>query len=361
MILVLVLPRFLRMFLRAFLPMVLLTPPQAQAQVLARPGAQQHGQPRPAAGLPAPWPQRPIRLVLPQAAGAGADAFARPLAAALGQQLGQPVVLDHRPGLGGGLAAELVAKSTADGHTFLMGSVEQVIAPALQPLQPPQSPQPPAGHDLQRDLAPVTLLAIAPGVMVTGAAQDIASVGELLRRQRTAAATLSYASGGKGSFSHLAAERYRQASATDAVHRPQGGTQAGLEALRAGRADFMIAPLGVVLPWIRDGRLRALAVAGGSRSFALPSVPTLAEAGVAGVQLPHWHALWSPAGTPPAIRLAMQQAVATVLDRKELVDAWNGLGAERGGQPEHVLTLLIRSESLAWGQAIKGLGVGPNQ
>ena len=311
----------------------------------------------PAAGVPAtpPWPGKPLRLVIPQPQGGDADQLAGPLAAALGRLLGQPVVLDHRPGLGGKLGAEIVAKSPADGYTFLLGSVDQVIAASLQPT---------SAYDLQRDLAPVTLLALAPAVLVIGAAQQaIDDVAGLIREQRANPAALSYASTGYGTLSHLAAERYRQATAAGAgaVHRPYRESSAALADLQAGAVDFMVAPLGLALPGIRENKLRALAVTGGTRAFALPAVPTLAQAGVPGVQLQVWYALWSPAGTPAAINLSMQQGVAAVLDQKDMVDTWNKLGAQRGGQQQHVLELLIRSESLKWGRTITELGIEPNQ
>ena len=338
----------------ATLAAALLAPVQAQSPAQSQ-SQSQSPVAAPEALVPARsrWPDRPIRLVVPTPQGGDADPLAGPLAAALGRQLGQAVVLDYRPGLGGNFGAEIVARSRADGYTFLLGSVEQVIAASLQPR---------AAYDPHQDLAPVTLLAVAPGVLVVSAAQaSIADVADLVRQQRANPAQSSYASAGSGSLSHLAAERYLQATATGATHQPYRGTAAALADLQAGQVDFMVAPLPLALPAIRDGKLRALAVTGGSRSFALPSVPTLAQAGVGGIPLQAWYALWSPAGTPAAINLAMQQGVAAVLDQKDMVDVWNRLGAERGGQPHHVLGLLVRSEVLKWGQTIKALGIGPNQ
>lgn len=316
------------------------------------------------AGAPPDRPRQAIRLVLPWAAGGTGDALALPLAASLSRQLGRSVVLDHRPGLHGGLAAEIVAGSRPDGHTFLLASSEQLTALLVQPRQPPESGRtaPPAPHDLQRDLAPVTLVALAPSVLVTANRPASAASFSALRGQPSASdaagSARSYASTGNGSPSHLAAEHVRLVTGMAAAHRPYANLQAALADLRTAKVDFMVLPLTAALPGIRDGGLRALAVTGGSRTFALPAVPTLAESGTPDLRLHDWQALWSPPATPPDIRSAMQTAVAAALDQKELVDVCNGMGAERGGQPARVLELLVRSESLKWARTLEALGPG---
>jgi tripartite-type tricarboxylate transporter receptor subunit TctC len=286
-------------------------------------------------------------MVVPLPEGGDADGFAAPLAKALTRHLGRPVVVDHRPGLAGELGAEIVARSSADGYTFLLGSVEQAIAAASK-TRPT--------YDLQRDLAPVTLIAVAPSVVVVNAVPTtFGTIADLIGSRPAGSANATaparpavYASAGQGTHSHLVALGLSRMMSGAADHRPLRGAAAAMENVADGHADFMISPMHLALPAIRAGRLRAIAVTGTSRSFALPSVPTLSEAGVdtAGAQV--WYALWSPAGTPAAINRTMQQAVAAVLDEKPMVDAWNAAGAERGGQPGDVLALLVRSEVLNW-------------
>ncbi len=296
----------------------------------------------------APWPTRPIRLVVPLPVGDEIDAIARPLAESLTKQLGQPVLLDHRPGLGGEFGAELVVRSVPDGYTFLLGSVEQAIAAAALP-----SPS----FDLQRDLSPVTLLGAAPAVVVVDASTSpIESIADLLRisKQVTPAPSKPAAPEDQAQtspddtrYARLASDRLRQIIPGRGQQdgRPQPPTA---EHWRATRVR--VVPLIAVLPAIRDGRQRALAVTMPTRSFALPATPTLEEAGLDSLHLQVWYALWSPAGTPPAIRRAMQEHVALALDQKPMVETWNRLGLQRGGQPEQVLGLLVGSEVLNWRQ-----------
>jgi tripartite-type tricarboxylate transporter receptor subunit TctC len=307
-----------------------------------------------AAPVPAAWPGKPVRLVVPLAAGGDADAIAVPLAAALTGLLGQPVMLDHRPGLAGDLGTEIVARSVADGYTFLLGSVDQAIAAASQ--------TPPA-YDLQRDLAPVTLLAVAPAVVVVDAAGPIAALGDLVRNGTSPAAAAG-----------MPAARRPAATAALADSRISGNRVSGnrisqlagqqltrLIPDRGGLTGFAVFPVPLAIEAIRAGSLRPLAVTGRSRSFALPAVPTLAESGVDDIRAQSWYALWAPAGTPAAIIQAMQQGVAGALDRKPMIDTWNRLGFERGGQPPHVLALTVRSDVLNWAQVIKTLGATPQR
>ena len=294
----------------------------------------------PAAGVPATptWPGKPLRLVIPQPQGGDADQLAGPLATALGRLLGQPVVLDHRPGLGGKLGAEIVAKSPADGYTFLLGSVDQVIAASLQPTP---------AYDLQRDLAPVTLLALAPAVLVIGAAQQaVDDVAGLIRAQRANPAALSYASTGYGTLSHLAAERYRQATAAGAgaVHRPYRESSAALADLQAGAVDFMVVPLAGPA---RDPR-KQVARAGRHRRHARLCAAGRAYAGASG------RARHPTAGLARAVvarrDARRDQPVHAAGRGRRAGPEGHGryverLGAERGGQRQHVLELLIRSES----------------
>jgi tripartite-type tricarboxylate transporter receptor subunit TctC len=338
------------------------------------------------------WPEQPIRLVVPWPAGSPAEEPARALADGLSRQLAQDVRLDHRPGLDGGLAVEIVACSRPDGYTFLLGSGEQIAAAQPQPPQaaprdrPGQRLPPTQAHDPQRDLAAVTLVAFAPKVVVTAnRAGSPASFDELARKGRglggagtagtpgtsgtsgtpgtpgtpsAAGAAITYASAGDGSATHLAAEYMREAVGMAAARKRYPDLPAALADLQAGSVDFMVLPLAAARAGIVDGRLRPLAVTGAARSFALPAVPTLAETGAPDVRLQDWLALWSPPDVPEGLRRAIQEAVAATLDQQELVDAWNRHGAERGGQVAGVLDLLARSEQLTLARTIERLRPG---
>jgi tripartite-type tricarboxylate transporter receptor subunit TctC len=296
----------------------------------------------------ATWPGKPVRLVVPFPPGGGTDAFARPLAKVLTASLGQPVVIDNRGGAGGTLGAELTAKAPADGYTWLVGAVHHTIAVSMYPK---------LGYDLQKDLAPVTVLSHVPNVLVVNPQRVPArSYDEFLRYVRANPGRLNYASAGNGTAHHLTVELYKTMTRTFMTHIPYRGAGPALQDLLAGQVDFMFDGLGSAMPHIRSGRLVPLAVTSGKRSFALPAVPTLAESGVTGYDAGTWYGLWAPAGTPRDIVLRMQQEVAKALAGKELKDAWNTLGAEPGGQAPEEMARFVDAEISKWAKVVKDSG-----
>jgi tripartite-type tricarboxylate transporter receptor subunit TctC len=294
------------------------------------------------------WPNRPIRLIVPFPPGGGTDAFARPLSKVLSQNLGQQVVIDNRGGAGGTLGAELAAKSPADGYTFLVGAVHHTIAVSLYPK---------LGYDLVKDLTPVTLVSYVPNVVVVNPQQVPArNFADFQAYVRANPGRLNYASAGNGTTHHLTVELWKTLTRSFATHIPYRGAGPALQDLLAGQVDFMFDGLGSSIAHIRAGKLVPLAVSSSQRSFALPDVPTLAEAGVAGYEARTWYALWAPAGTPRDIVLRMQQETARALAGGELKAIWQSLGAEPGGQPSDEMARFVDTEIRKWAKVVKDSG-----
>ncbi|MEN9762677.1 MAG: tricarboxylate binding receptor [Pseudomonadota bacterium] len=294
------------------------------------------------------WPNRPIRLIVPFPPGGGTDAFARPLAKVLSQNLNQQVVIDNRGGAGGTLGAELTAKAAPDGYTFLVGAVHHTIAVSLYPK---------LGYDLQKDLAPVTVLSYVPNVIVVNPQRVAArNFADFQRHVKANPGRLNYASAGNGTTHHLTVELWKTITGSFATHIPYRGAGPALQDLLAGQVDFMFDGLGSSIQHIKSGRLVALAVSSSQRSFALPEIPTLAEAGVSGYEARTWYGLWAPAGTPRELVNRLQQETAKALAGTELKGIWNSLGAEAGGQSPEDMAKFIAVEVDKWAKVVKDSG-----
>jgi tripartite-type tricarboxylate transporter receptor subunit TctC len=280
--------------------------------------------------------------------GGGTDAFARPLAKVLSQNLGQQFVIDNRGGAGGTLGAELAAKSAPDGYTFLVGAVHHTIAVSLYPK---------LGYDLQKDLVPVTLVSQVPNVVVVNPQRVAArSFAEFQAYVRANPGRLNYASAGNGTTHHLTVELWKTLTRSFATHIPYRGAGPALQDLLAGQVDFMFDGLGSAIAHIKAGKLVPLAVTSAQRSPALPDVPTLDEAGVKGYSARTWYALWAPAGTPRETVLRLQQETAKAMAGAELRGVWQGLGAESGGQPPEELARLVEAEIAKWAKVVRDSG-----
>lgn len=294
------------------------------------------------------WPTRPIRLIVPFPPGGGTDAFARPLAKVLSQNLSQQVLIDNRGGAGGTLGAELAAKAAPDGYTFLVGAVHHTIAVSMYPK---------LGYDLRKDLAPVTVLSYVPNVVVVNPkrmpVKDFAGFQKLVS---TNPGKFNFGSAGNGTTHHLTVELWKTMTGSFAIHLPYRGAGPALADLLAGQVDFMFDGLGSSMQHIKSGRLVALAVSSGKRSFALPNLPTLDEAGVKGYDAGTWYAIWAPAGTPRALIDRMQQETAKALQGAELKTVWNGLGADPGGQKPEEMARFVESEIGKWAKVVKDSG-----
>jgi tripartite-type tricarboxylate transporter receptor subunit TctC len=294
------------------------------------------------------WPSRPVKMIVPFPPGGGTDAFARPLAKVMTGQLGQTMVIDNRGGAGGTLGAELAAKATPDGYTFLIGAIHHAIAPSMYPK---------LGYDLQKDLVPVTLLSSVPNVLIVNPQRVPArTYEEFFRYLKANPGKLNYASAGNGTSHHLTVELFKTMTRTFLTHIPYRGAGPALQDLLAGQVDLMFDGLGSAMPHIRSGKVVPLAVTSERRSFALPDVPTLAESGVKGYDAKTWYAIWAPAGTPRDIVSRMQQEVARALAGPELTEVWKSLGAEPGGQSPEAMQKFVDAEILKWAKAVKDSG-----
>jgi tripartite-type tricarboxylate transporter receptor subunit TctC len=294
------------------------------------------------------WPNKPVRLIVPFAAGGGTDAFARPLAKVLSGALGQSFVIDNRGGAGGTLGADVASKSPADGYTFLVGAVHHTIAVSLYPK---------LGYDLQKDLLPVTVLTYVPNVVVVNPARmDVKNWAEFHQAIQKNPGKYNYGSAGNGTTHHLTVELYKTLTRGFATHIPYRGAGPAMQDLLAGQVDFMFDGLGTALPQIRAGKLRALALTSSKRSAALPDVPTLGEVGIKGYDARTWYALWAPPGTPADLINKLQQATRTALEGDELKKVWESYGAEAGGQSPAEMKQFVNSEIQKWAKVVKDSG-----
>ncbi len=293
------------------------------------------------------WPTKPVKLVSPFAAGGGTDAFARPLAAALSQQLGQSFFIDNRGGAGGTIGADIVAKSPPDGYTFLVGAVHHTIAVSVYSKLP---------YDLERDLMPVTLVAVVPNVVVVNPRLPINSITELIAYAKANPGKLNFGSAGNGTSHHLAPELFKTMTGTQMNHVPYKGAGPAMQDLIGGQVDLMFDGMGSSAPQIRANKLRALAVTTPGRSPAFPELPTMKEAGVPGYEVTTWYGIWAPAGTPADIVNKLQAEVAKALLRQDLKDVWAAQGAAPGGNAPDQFAVFIRGEIVKWAKVAKDSG-----
>ncbi|HWI78172.1 MAG TPA: tripartite tricarboxylate transporter substrate binding protein [Ramlibacter sp.] len=272
-----------------------------------------------AAQTAANYPNRPIRIVVPFTAGSATDIMARIVGEKISTSLGQPVTVENKAGAGGTLGAAQVAKSEPDGYTLLVVSTGHVVNPALYDN---------LSYDTVGDFAGVIPLASLPSVLVVGANSPYKSVRELIAGAKAKPGQLNFASAGRGSATHVAAEKFRSATGIEVTHVPFKGTPETIVETIAGRVDFMFTPILSSIPNIRDNRMRALAVSTAKRSTILPDVPTVAEAGVPGFVFDFWVGLLAPAKTPRDIVRKLNQEVAKALSQPDVKERMAKLGAE---------------------------------
>jgi tripartite-type tricarboxylate transporter receptor subunit TctC len=290
------------------------------------------------------FPVRPIRIVVPTATGGGNDTMARAIAQKFGQLLGQAVIIDNRAGADGTIAAEYVAASVPDGHTLMFGYIAtHAMNPALQKLR----------YDPVTDFAPVGLIGYSPTLLVAGPEVEARTVGELVAKLKSAPDTWRYASAGVGTAPHFAGAMFALSSGTEIRHQPCNGAAQAVAATMAGHAQLMFPSLFTGARLIKSGKLRALAVAGPRRTPILPDVPTLAEAGIEGVDVTQWYALFAPAGTPQAVIDKLNEKLRAVLSDPEVIERIERDGAEvHTGSPAELRTL-VQSELAKWKEVVR--------
>jgi tripartite-type tricarboxylate transporter receptor subunit TctC len=294
------------------------------------------------------YPSRPVRLVVPFAAGGPNDIIARLVGGRLSDALGQPIVVENRPGAGGNIGTDFVAKAPPDGYTLLSAGPGSLIINPLLGAVP---------YDTARDFAPVSLMASAPNVLVVHPSLPAKSVTELIELARARPRQLNYASGGPGSTPHLSGALFAVMAGIDIVHIPYKGTGPASADLLGGQVQMAFFGIPPLLPHIKSGKLRALAVTGKRRSPELPEVPTVDEAGLRGYEVSPWYGLLVPAATPRAIVARLNAEVAKIVRGAEMKDRLASQGAEPvGGTPEDYAAV-IRADTATWARVIKEAGL----
>ena len=296
------------------------------------------------------YPRRPITLVVPFSPGGIADLTARAVGEAIGRQLGQPVVVDNRPGAGGIVAAQVVARAAPDGHTLLLLSNANAVSVGLIRQ---------LGYDPVRDFAPISTLGFFDLGLFTAGNSRFATLADLLAYARAQPGQLNIGSIAIGSTQHLAAKLFETQAGIDALVVPYKGSPAVLIALRTGEVDLAVEILGPMLPQLKAGAVRALAVSGEHRHPALPEVPTAAQAGVAGWQLASWNALAAPAGTPTAVIDTLNRAVREALASAAVQQRLAPLGLRLAASTPVELQALLASEIRRWGAVIRAAKIEP--
>lgn len=295
------------------------------------------------------WPNKPIRWVVPFPPGGAMDAIARTLGEKAGKSLGQPFVIENKPGAGGNIGADYVAKQPGDGYTMIITSIGMATN---KPLYGKLS------YDPIKDFAPVSLLAVVPNVLVTNATQpQVNTVADVIAAARKEPNKLTYASAGNGTSIHLAGEVFASLAKVEMLHIPYKGSGPAVAGLLGGQTNYMFDSITSARPHIESGKLRALGVTTAKRSNTLPNVPTLAEAGVPGYEVSPWFAVFVPASTPPSIVLKLNSALLEAMKDPEVVKRFENIGAEAvGSTPEAMVDHLAR-ESERWSKLITERGI----
>lgn len=294
------------------------------------------------------YPDKPIRAVLPFPPGGGTDGIARVILPRMSQAMGQPIVIDNRPGAGGVIAADTVAKSAPDGYTLFMGSSTFVTAtPSLMKLP----------YDALRDFAPITLFATAQFILAVNPQVAATSVSQLVALAKAKPGGLNYASGGIGSPLHLSAELLKNRTGINIVHIAYKGGAPAATAVMAGEAQIIFGSFATTVPQVRSGKLRALAVTSRVRSPLLPEVPTMIEAGIPGYEVQAWNSLEAPAGTPAVIIQRIYTETVKAMQSPDVVELMNRIGYAPAGFTPQQYAERKRAETAMWAKVIKDAGI----
>jgi tripartite-type tricarboxylate transporter receptor subunit TctC len=295
------------------------------------------------------FPERPLRMLVGQAAGTSPDVVARAIAAGWGERLGQPVVVDNRPGAAESLAADAVAKAAPDGYTVLFGSIaSHGIGPAVNRKLP---------YDPARDFAPISLVGTVPNVLVAHPGLAVASMTELIAHVKANPGKLNYASTGVGTSTHLGMELLKVKAAIDIVHVPYKSGSAAFADVMAGQVAVGLFNLPSQLPLIRAGRLRALGVSSLQRSGHLPDVPTIEESGVRGYEVVVWYALFAPVGTPGPVQGRLHAELVKAVESLPLRERLGQLGLDPATSTPQQLGDYSRAEIEKWSKVVREAGV----
>jgi len=299
---------------------------------------------------PAAYPVKPIRIIVAGPPGIPPDVVARILGERLAAPLGQPVAIENRPGTSGIIGLDVLAKSAPDAYTLGVISMPVTVTPSLVARIP---------YDLERDFAPVSLVAWAYPILAVSAAKPIRSVADLVAAAKAKPGALNFASGGNGTPPHLAGELFKRTAGVDIVHIPYKGAVEGVAAVLAGDADMMIGATGAMSPHVKAGKLRALAVPSRQRIAAYPDVPTLVELGY-NVEVRDWLGVLAPAGTPKDLVARLHAEIAKTTATPEARRRFEALGMEVADMGPEEFGALIRSELQKWAKVVRDAGIKPD-
>ena len=285
------------------------------------------------------WPEKTVTIVVPTAAGGANDAMARIIAQGMSARLGKPVVVDNKAGANGAIAAELVARAPADGYTIMFGYIAtHGINPALQKLK----------YDPVTDFEPIGMVAASPTLLVANNAVAAKSAKELVQLLKGKPGTFSYATAGNGTAPHIAGELFKLSAGLDVVSIPYKGSAPAVLDTISGNTQYMFPSLFTAFPHVKNGKLKALGIAGDKRSSVMPDVPTLAEQGIANVNMSQWYAMFAPAKTPKPVVERLNREMNAVLNDKANAKRIEDQGAEvETGTPEQ-LKALVQKEVAHW-------------
>ena len=290
------------------------------------------------------WPSKPIRWVVPFPPGGAMDAIARALGEKASKTLGQPVVIENKPGAGGNIGTDYVAKSAPDGHTLMITSVGMATNKFLYAK---------LSYDPVKDFAPVSLLAVVPNVLVTNTTQpNVKTVADVVANARAQPGRLTYASAGNGTSIHLAGEVFTSLAKVDMQHIPYKGSGPAVTDLLGGQVNYMFDSITSAKPHILSGKLRAIGLTTAKRSSALPNVPTLAEAGLPGYEVSPWFAVFVPAGTPKPIIARLNAALLGAMNQPDVKAKFATIGAEPVGSTPEEMSAHLTREIDRWGKLI---------
>jgi tripartite-type tricarboxylate transporter receptor subunit TctC len=290
------------------------------------------------------WPNKPIRWIVPFPPGGAMDVMARALAEKSSKSLGQAVVIENKPGAGGNIGADFVARSDADGYTMMITSIGMATNKYLYPK---------LSYDPVKDFSPVSLIAIVPNVLVTNATQpNVKTVSDVIANAKAQPGKLTYASAGNGSSIHLAGEVFTSMAKIDMQHIPYKGSNPAVTDLLGGQVNYMFDSITSAKPHIDSGKLRPIGITTSKRSKALPNVPTIAESGLPGYEVTPWFAVFVPAATPKPIVNKLNAALLDALKSPEIKAKFDGIGAEPLGTTPDELANYLNKEIERWGKVI---------
>jgi len=301
-----------------------------------------------ATGAAAGYPDRPIRLIVPQAPGSATDTVARILGAELAKELGQPIVIDNRPGGALTIGLDVTAKSAPDGHTIGMGPIGAMAITRHMVAKLP--------YDIERDFQPIALVTRGHLLLAVSPTLPVNSVSELIAHAKNNPGKLLNASSSNGSPGHVGGELFKFMTGTDIVHVPYRGGSLAINDLIAGHVHLMFESLNSIAPHARSGSVRALAVGSAQRSRGFPDLPTIAEAGVPGYEASTWTGIIAPAGTPGPIVERLNTAINKAINSQSFKEQFTLIGDEGGGGTPEEFSELIRKDSAKWAEVIKRSG-----